>query len=167
MNGQLPEGVCGRVLARHTRPDSNEPVPTECSGELLFANGVSASFYCSFRTINQQWAHVSGTNGYLQVNDFVVPFYGNESTFDFNSPSLSIRGCDFNMESHPRHYAVPAYSNGETDSQETNMIRTFSDLVISGRRDPAWGELALKTQKILDACLLSARQDGKLVSLQH
>ena len=29
--------------------------------------GVSAAFYCSFRTETQQWAYVGGTKGYLHV----------------------------------------------------------------------------------------------------
>ena len=35
--------------------------------------GVSASFYCSFNTELQQWAHVSGTKGSISVRDFVLP----------------------------------------------------------------------------------------------
>jgi putative Ig domain-containing protein len=54
MNERLPELVSGRILAEHVRKKGDTPVPVEFSGELLFAGGVSASFYCSFRTANQQ-----------------------------------------------------------------------------------------------------------------
>lgn len=68
MNWEMPEEVTGRILSRQGA------VPTEFSGELFFKSGVSASFYCSFITENQEWAIVSGTRGYLEVRDFVLPF---------------------------------------------------------------------------------------------
>jgi predicted dehydrogenase len=74
-----------------------------------------------------------------------------------------VRGCSYHAESHPRRHAVAESSDGAPDAQETNMIRTFSDLVLSGKPDPAWGEIALKTQLVLDACLRSARDGGRLV----
>ncbi len=165
MKDQLPERVTGRLLAQQARTDGGPPVPTEFSGDMLFAGGASASFYCSFRTENQQWANVSGTKGHLLVSDFVVPFYGSESAFETNTPVLQVRGCDFNMTAHPRRHAVHEYSNGTPDAQETNMIRTFSQIVTSGKLEPAWGDIALKTQQVLDACLQSAREGGTLVAV--
>jgi predicted dehydrogenase len=188
---QLPQQVTGRLLGQYGRPPAaddlpdleltaatgragsggrrssggGDPVPIEFSGELFFAGGVSASFYCSFRTANQQWANVSGMEGYVQVEDFVVPFYGCEAAFEVNKAVLRIQGCDFNLEKHPRRFAVQEYSNSTANSQETNMIRTFAHIVVSGQLDPRWGELALKTQQVVDACLRSAREDGKLVAV--
>jgi len=164
MNQQLPERVTGRILDEHARGDGGAPVPVEFCGELLFAGGVSASFYCSFRAENHQWASVSGTQGYLTVPDFVVPFFGCEVGFEVNCPMFRVRGCDFNMESHPRRFAVHEYSSGVPDSQEANMIRTFARIVTSGQLEPQWGEIALKTQQVLDACLRSAREEGRLVN---
>ena len=165
MNERLPQRVTGHIHARHARADGGPPVPVEFSGELFFAGGVSASFYCSFLTENQQWAHVSGTSGSVHVPDFVLPFFGCESAFEANRPVFNVRGCSFHMESHARRHAVAEYSDGTTDAQETNMIRTFSDRVLSGKLDPAWGEIALKTQLVLDACLRSARDGSRLVPL--
>jgi hypothetical protein len=42
------------------------------------------------------------------------------------------------------------------------MIRTFSDLALSGKPEPSWGRIALQTQQVLDACLLSARNEGRV-----
>jgi predicted dehydrogenase len=161
MNGQLPERVSGRILTQHGRTDSTQPVPIEFSGELFFPGNTSASFYCSFRAENQQWANISGTQGYVQVPDFVIPFFGCESAFEVNTAVFRVDGCDFRMESHPRRFAVHEYSSGTENAQETNMFRTFSRIVISGQLEPSWGEIALKTQQVLDACLQSAREDGK------
>jgi predicted dehydrogenase len=163
MKEQLPERVSGRVLARHDRGDGQPPVPTDFSGELFFPGGTSAAYHCSFLVQNQQWANLSGTRGSLLVRDFVLPFFGCESSFEVNNPVFRARGCEFNMEEHVRRFAVHEYSNGTPDAQETNMIRTFARIVTSGQLDPTWGDLALKTQQVLDACLLSAREDGKTV----
>ncbi len=158
---ELPEKVTGRILAQHGSP----PVPIEFAGELLYEGGVSAAFFCSFLAENQQWGVVSGTTGYFQIRDFVLPFYGSEAGLELNSPVFHVNGCDFNMEDHPRRFAVHEYSNGAPDSQETNMIRTFANIVLSGKPDPLWGEIALKTQRVVDACLQSAKEDGKPVAL--
>lgn len=162
MKYQMPERVSGRML--HEHGSGAKPVPVEFSGDLFFPGGASASFYCSFRTENQQWAHVSGTKGSISLGDFVLPFYGAESTFEVNQPFFRVSGCTFNMESHPKRYAVREYSEGVPGAQEVNMIRTFSELATSGKLDPAWGDIALKTQLVLDACLKSAQNNGNLIS---
>jgi predicted dehydrogenase len=133
MNEQLPQSVTGRVLAERARPAGGSPVPVEFSGEMLYAGGASASFFCSFRAENQQWAVVSGTHGYLVVPDFVLPFYGSEVGFEVNRPVFRIQGCDFNMEGHSRRFSVHEYSNSTADSQEANMFRTFSRIAVSGQ----------------------------------
>ncbi len=164
LNQQMPERVTGHILAERARDDGGAAVPVEFCGELFYPGGVSASFYCSFRAENHQWAVVSGTEGYLTVPDFVLPFFGSEVGFEVNRPVFRARGCEFNMESHPRRFAAHEYSNGTADAQEANMIRTFARLVASGRLEPQCGEMALKTQQVVDACLRSARADGQPVA---
>ena len=70
------------------------------------------------------------------------------------------------MEKHATRFAVHEYSDGATDSQETNMIRTFAGLITSGTLDPTWPDIALKTQVVLDACLRSAREAGNMVPVE-
>jgi len=165
MNWQLPEKVCGHMLAEHGRPDSPEPVPTDFSAELFYHGGVSASFYCSFLAGIQQWANVGGTKGCLHVPDFVLPHSGSELAFQVSNPVFSITGCDFNMEEHKRQFAVREHSNSAANAQETNMFRRFADLALLGKPDFFWGEIAWKTQQVLDACLESARSEGRMVEL--
>ena len=164
MKYQLPERVSGRILAQHGR-DSGGAVPVDFSGELFFPGGVSASFYCSFQTETQQWANVAGTRGQINLADFVVPFFGSETEFEVSKTQLRKLGCHFNMENHAVRFAVHEYSNGTPDAQETNMVRSFSDIVLSEKLEPQWGDIALKTQQVVDACLRSAREDGKLVNV--
>jgi predicted dehydrogenase len=161
----LPTTVTGRILSQHGRADSPEAVPTEFSGELHFGNGVSAGFYNSFLTQHQQWANVSGSKGYVELNDFVLPWYGAESAFRSENSEFEIEGCEFRMARRSRTHAVAEFSNSHSTSQETRLFRTFGELVLSGRRDPHWPEIALKTQQVMDACLASARQGGQPMSL--
>jgi predicted dehydrogenase len=134
------------------------------SGELRFRGGVSASFYCSFRTANEQWASVSGTNGLLQVSDFVLPFFGDETRFDVTQSVLEVDGCRFDLQRRRRRVGVAEYGNGHPTAQEACMFREFSRLVTTRTRDPHWGEVALKTQILVDACRESAAR-GREVEL--
>jgi predicted dehydrogenase len=59
MHWQMPLRVRGSVLSGGDGP------PKDFSGEMVFAGGVSAAFYCSFGASFQQWAHVSGSRGYV------------------------------------------------------------------------------------------------------
>lgn len=161
MRWALPTHVSGRMLERIQRPGSDRAVPLEFSAELFFP-GVTASFYCSFRTHHQEWANVSGTKGYLYVQDFVLPFFGAETRFEINNAEFIEDGCDFSMEKRARSFAVNEYSNSGTTAQETNLIREFSRLALSGTPDEFWPEVSLKTQRVMDACMESALNDGRM-----
>jgi len=165
MGYERPVRVAARTLAEAGRPDSPAAVPTEMSGELFFRRGVSASFYCSFRTENQQWAYVSGTKGLLHVPDFVLPFFGDETRFEVTRSVFETRGCDFDMQRRTRGIAVPEYASHHPSAQEVELFRAFSTLVATGRREPRWGEIALATQLVVDACVRSARE-GRDVTLE-
>ena len=164
MQAQMPKQVTGRILSDHHHPDSPQPVPMEFSAEMLFDGGVSASFYCSFRTEHQQFAHVSGSKGNIMVPDFVLPYYSNRLGFQVNNAEFHLFGCDFVMEKHLREVSVPEYGNSAEFAQETNMIRRFSEIATSGKLDPTWPDFSLKTQKVMDACLESARDGNKPVT---
>ena len=165
VNYQMPKQVIGRMLTQQKRADSPDAVPMEFSGELLFDDGVSAGFYNSFLTEHQQLVHISGSKGNIQLHDFVLPYFGNELTFEVNNAVFSVTGCDFVMERHSQQHVVAEYSNNAADSQETMLFRKFNEIVMSGTVDPFWPEVSLKTQLILDACLESARQGSIPVEL--
>lgn len=165
MNYQLPRQVSGRMQSAIHDPASSAAVPTEFSGELLFEGGVSASFFCSFLAEHAQWANISGTKGYLHLRDFVLPFFGPEADYSLTQARFDVRGCQFNMNDHTRRVAVAEYSNNAPDSQETNLFRHFAALGLGGTPEPLWGEIALKTQRVLDACLQSSKKQGALVEV--
>lgn len=165
MQGQMPIEVRARTLTQLQGLNSPQSVPGELSGELLFADGVTASFYNSFLTENQQWFHASGTKGYLRVDDFVLPYHGPEVAVLTGQDVFAVDNCSFHMQHHLRRHAINEVDAGHASSQEVRMFRHFSDLVLSGQREAAWPNWTLQTQRVLDACFQSAQQDGAPVRL--
>ncbi|MFT5528340.1 MAG: putative dehydrogenase [Pirellulaceae bacterium] len=165
MNWKKPTSVTGRILTEHKRDDSPKPVPIEMSAEMFFPGGVSSSMYCSFITENQQWAVVGGDKGFLNITDFVLPYFGSTLKFHVSRAKFNINICDFNMEKRVQTFAVDEYANSTACAQETNMIRKFSDIALSGKLEPFWPEVALDTQLIMDATIESAHNNGAEVEL--
>lgn len=152
LHGQMPQTVRARSLQT-----TANGVPTEFSAELDFEGGTTASFYCSFHTETQQWAHFSGEKGYVFLDDFVLPWFGTASRWSTHQAQVIAEGCFLRMENHERYHAVDEIATAGKTSQETNMFRTFSNNVLTNQPDDYWPEIALKTQLVLEACLLSAR----------
>lgn len=147
----MPTRVVGRTLSTLQGEGSDTKVPGEFSAELDFPNGSTASFYCSFVTQNQQWAHISGTEGYAYLDDFVLPFFGSEVSYYVCQPRFDVRGCSFHMQQHKQRIAVEEYDSGHAPAQEINMIETFQSIVASKTLDPSWGDICLKTQRVMDS----------------
>ncbi|MDB4413039.1 Gfo/Idh/MocA family oxidoreductase [Pirellulaceae bacterium] len=156
MNYEMPTKVIGRMISEHKRDDSPNPVPMEFSLDLFFANNVTANFYSSFITEHQQSCTVAGTQGYMRIDDFVLPFFGNGLHYDVFNSNFVVDRCDFTMERHTSSHSVHEYGNNHANAQETLLFQDFSQLVIDKQLDPSWPEASLKTQKIMDAALESA-----------
>ena len=165
LNYQMPARVEATVLTERHRQGSPSAVPIEFSAELFFGDGVSASFYCSFITENQQWANISGTKGYLHVNDFVLPYKGDEATFEVSNADFVMNQCDFEMLNHRRTETVQEAGNSALNSEETNVFRNFNELVLGGTPDQKWAEISLKTQQVMDQCLMVAREKSAVTSI--
>ncbi|MEO0445050.1 MAG: Gfo/Idh/MocA family oxidoreductase [Verrucomicrobiota bacterium] len=160
-----PVEVRARFLQQFGRGDSPEPVPLELSAELTFRNGVTAGFFNSFRTQNQQQVTFSGSEGYLHLSDFVLPFYDSELSFERTRSDFEVNGCQFNMARGRRKDTIAEYSNNHPAAQETRLFACFSELVLEGKVDPHWPDIALKTQRVMDACYASARNEGQPIHL--
>ena len=165
MQGEMPIEVRARTHTHLQGRNSPHSVPGELSGELLFAEGITAGFYNSFITQNQQWFHASGSKGYLRVDDFVLPYHGPEVDVLTGQDDFAVENCSFHMQNHVRRHAVNEVDAGHATSQEVRMFRHFSDLVLSDQREATWPTWTLQTQRVLDACYLSAQQDGAAVLL--
>lgn len=152
----MPTRVSGRILSTLQGAKSEDQVPAEFSAELDFADGSTASFYCSFLTENQQWVHVSGTKGYARLDDFVLPFFGSEVAYEVSQPFFNVQGCSFHMQQHTTRQSVREYDSGFSPAQEINMFETFQKIVETKQLDPAWGDICLKTQQVMNQLLQSA-----------
>ncbi len=156
MNWQTPLRVSGQSLAHQGRTES-ERVPIDFSGELLFNDGVSAGFYCSFTSSLQQWAKVSGDRGHLELSDFVLPEHGD--TTEFFVCTNDTKPVDLSSEirvDRPR-FTINELSENDPTAQESAMIRAFAAQIRSGILNEAWPEQSLKTQRVLNRCYESAK----------
>jgi predicted dehydrogenase len=165
VRGQLPERVTARCLDQAVSPGAPAPVPAEVSVELVFPGGLTASFHCSFRCGMQQWAHIAGTHGSIYLPDYVLPFAGESLGFEVSHAEFVVKGCEFRMEPNIQRHEVEEASHGRENAPETNLFRTFSQQALCGKPDPFWPEIALKTQRVLDACMESVRRDATPVSV--
>jgi len=158
MDWEMPMGIRARVLSESDARSGSDPVITEFSSELVFPRGVSASFYCSFVSENQQWANITGTRGYIQMDDFVLPIVGNQAAFQVHKYEFNVKGCDFRMESNVQRITVPEHSHGHPTAQETNLFRNFAEQVLSWKLNEQWPEEALKTQTVMCECIKGAER---------
>lgn len=148
---EMPTRIAGRTISKLKGDGSDNEVPGEFSADLDFANGSTASFYCSFVTRDQQWAHISGTAGSAKLDDFVLPFFGSEVSFETSQPQFDVNGCSFHMKNRVEKHRVYEYDSGFAPAQEINMFERFQKIVESKTLEPSWGEICLKTQRVMDA----------------
>jgi predicted dehydrogenase len=165
MNEAAPVRVTGRIHSQTAPSDGSAPVPLAFSGTLEFEGGVNASFHCSFDAAHAQWAIVSGEKGLVRLDDFVLPFAGNETRYTLTRAEFAVNGCRADMRSGTQNALVGEPPNNAPGSQESALFADFSALVLSGQIDPSWGQISLLTQRVLDACLRSATADGVAVQL--
>ncbi len=165
MHYAVPTQVTGRIHAEMQQEPEALPVPMAFSGTLSFASGASASFYCSFTAANAQWAIVSGDKGLLQVSDFVLPFSGAQTKFSLTRSEFVLDRCQFDMHEGREIEALDEPSSNAPGSQEAGMFHAFSKLVLAGEINMHWPKISLLTQRVLDACLQSARDGSKVVKI--
>ena len=154
MGGRMPVEASGRILLERAG------VPLEFAGQMRFADGACAGFYCSFTGALQQWATVSGTAGALRMDDFIHPAAADRAALVVNAvPEWVVNG---------RRGVGAGEAGGEGGggpraegplSQQAQMFRTFADCVEAGAAvGNPWPDWALRTQRVMDACLASARR---------
>jgi predicted dehydrogenase len=165
MNYEAPVKVTGCIHAETQQTAEAPPVPLEFSGTLTFEGGAAASFYCSFTAANAQWAVVSGDQGVLQLSDFVLPFSGAETKFSVLKSDFITDCCQFDMHEGRQTRSLDEASSNAPGSQEASLFQMFSALVLSGEVEAHWPEITLLTQRVLDACLSSARQGSVAVGM--
>ena len=62
-----------------------------------------------------------------------------------------------NVLPNARRVTVAEHGKAIATAQDAKMFRNFANQVFSGKLNADWPRWALKTQKVMDACLESAR----------
>ncbi|KAL6509817.1 hypothetical protein OROGR_022305 [Orobanche gracilis] len=143
---QLPKTVTALRDAEFNKAG----VIISCGASLLFNDGKVATFYCSFLGNLTMEISVLGTNGYLRVHDFVIPFEENVGPFYVNA-NTKFAELSIGIEPKPTEQLVT------TDlPQESLMVKEFSSLVAKirengSRSEKKWPTISRKTQVVVDA----------------
>lgn len=158
LNHELPTQV--RCQTLESFGQTNVQVPMAFLAELEYDRQFSAGFYCSFEAHNQQWMIISGTKGYIRLNDFVLPFVGDQTRIEVVKSDFEVDKCRFEMFENADLHEIQESASNQPDAQEVNLFRRFSDIVLTGNIETEWFDYAQQTQSVMDACLLSAKQNA-------
>jgi predicted dehydrogenase len=149
---EMPESV----VAHHGAVFNQEGVPTAMSGSLLFSGGRRGIFTCSFDCALTQRLQITGTDGTIVVDDYVIP--KNDKKVDFVvSQNHSLGKYDLADVTEREIVVVENFL-----PQEALMWETFAKCVQNIKRNGQeqinheWSTLAEKTQKIVSAIMKSA-----------
>jgi hypothetical protein len=99
---------------------------------------------------------VSGQKGRLRLPYFVHPFNTYEPQFEVNEKFTAFAG---EAQCPP---GVDPAEFGHATAQDARMWRAFANQIFSGKLNEEWPMWSVRTQKVLDACLESARQNATL-----
>eukprot|EP01100_Stratorugosa_tubuloviscum_P006002 TRINITY_DN2620_c0_g1_i2.p1 TRINITY_DN2620_c0_g1~~TRINITY_DN2620_c0_g1_i2.p1 ORF type:complete len:339 (-),score=177.07 TRINITY_DN2620_c0_g1_i2:95-1111(-) len=115
------------------------------TGVIFYSGGRSCSFECSFLIGEYQAFEICGSEAILRCEDFVWPF--GEKREDYVSQ----------FEIHFPLGKTEVIKIDRPIKHEEELIRDFSAIVLSGKRETNWEELTLLNQTILNALLESAK----------
>ncbi|MEM6981275.1 MAG: Gfo/Idh/MocA family oxidoreductase, partial [Planctomycetota bacterium] len=167
-NGQMPSSVSGETvwsIEKQSADGIMRDVPGEFRGEMRFNDGLTAGLFCSFRCVNQQTAMLTGSQGYVTLDDFVLPFVGAESQFQLHRHELQISGGRWNYGRHSQTFSVAEHASDQPDSQEVAMVRTIASWALGAAIDQRAADRALQTQRILDAMRQSDVSGGRFIPI--
>lgn len=143
---QLPETATAHRGAKM----NSEGVITGCGATFVWKDGRVATFRCSFHSQMIMRLTVSGTNGVLDVDDFVIPRREDGASFQFFTD-----GAFEDMQTTFVHKIVTEEVKTSLP-QEALMVHQLASLVRairsgSGKPDPKWPTITRKTQQMLNA----------------
>eukprot|EP00262_Sarcandra_glabra_P013012 TRINITY_DN349_c0_g1_i2.p1 TRINITY_DN349_c0_g1~~TRINITY_DN349_c0_g1_i2.p1 ORF type:complete len:359 (-),score=14.57 TRINITY_DN349_c0_g1_i2:53-1129(-) len=159
-NYQLPKTIT--ALPAINRNDAG--VILACSASLHFEDGNVATFHCSFLSNVSMDLAIYATIGTLHLEDFIIPYEENSSSFAFSS------GAHF-IELHRGWNSKPELVHVASQlPQEALMVQEFSRMVKSIRDsgcspDRKWPDISRKNQLVLDAVKKSIELGFKPVNL--
>lgn len=160
-NYELPSSVqC--IIHR----SSEDGVPFQASGTMTWGSddddkglpvaARSATFVCSFLHTECQSATVIGEEGFIEMEDFVIPLRPDVGKF-----------------TKVTHRWGPQAQRIQADRVEVECVgdqtmamwEAFHAIAKDPTQRAFWMEVALKTQMVIDALMESAREGGKTIAL--
>lgn len=126
--------------------DARFGVDVTTAGMLEFSDRRLGVMSCSFRTGDEGWYMVAGSNGTIQVPNAIIPGYGPRLA----ETSLII--IDPHRRRHEEHFA-PA-------NHYRLMAEAFASAVLTGAPVPLPPQDAIMNMRVLDAIVRSAARDG-------
>jgi predicted dehydrogenase len=141
---------------------TSEGVPLEAAFTLYFSNGKLATGDCGFLTSFRQIAEISGTQGNIRLNDFVLPHNGYK--------------CEFTATTQPGLQSFDRFNTSNVtvvevrdSNQEVEMWRKMGTLINNikngGSPDPFYPQVMLQAQAVMDAMMESISLHGKRVKV--
>ncbi|KAG8383682.1 hypothetical protein BUALT_Bualt04G0039200 [Buddleja alternifolia] len=161
MNQKLPT----TVTALPTTQRNSSGVILSCSASLYWDEEQTiATFYCSFISHETMDLAVSGSNGSLHFEDFIIPYEENSAAFSFTSGAKFV-DLHIGWNVKPKEVEVPTQL-----PQEAMMIQEFSRLVkgirdVGVQPDTTWAQTSRTTQQVLDAVKISIDNGYKVVEM--
>uniref|UniRef100_A0A5B7BR82 Gfo/Idh/MocA-like oxidoreductase C-terminal domain-containing protein n=1 Tax=Davidia involucrata TaxID=16924 RepID=A0A5B7BR82_DAVIN len=161
MNHQLPT----TVTALPAIAQNSAGVILSCSASLNWDREETiVTFQCSFLSHETMDLAISGSNGSLHLEDFIIPYQENSASFDFTSGAKFV---DLHIGWNVKPEKVQVASELP---QEAMMVQEFARLVKGIRNsgcnpDDKWPKTSRMTQLVLDAVKKSINLGFKPVSL--
>ncbi|KAJ4950414.1 hypothetical protein NE237_027246 [Protea cynaroides] len=135
-----------------------------CGGFLLWEDGKTSTFHCSFLANMATDITAIGTKGTLHVHDFIIP--QDEKIAPFSTISqTAFKPLFIGWDPLPEQHVVPV-----DIPQESYMVTEFSRLVKSikegSKPEKKWPIVTRKTQVIVDAIVESIRKGFVQVQIE-
>ncbi|KAL6641188.1 hypothetical protein ACP70R_019369 [Stipagrostis hirtigluma subsp. patula] len=152
------------VIAKRDPVKNPASVLLACGATMHWADGKIATFHCSFLTNLTMDITLLGTNGSLNVTDFVIPYEENSAEFSVSSkPSFAKLSLGWGPPPS-KHVVATALP------QEALMVQEFSRLVrnirdAGGKPEGRWPAITRKTQVVLDAVKASIDKGSEPVEV--
>lgn len=158
MDWELPAYVTGTCLGR-----SSEGVPTDVIAQLVWQDGRSAHFDCSFHTAFRQYCEVGGERGSLKLDDFVI----SRTHASVEYSVVTNPGLD---DTHSNVLGEKSVKEIRGCNQEAQMWTAFGREVVACKYGgqavhPYHPKAALLTQAVTDAVYASCQAEGKQVKV--
>lgn len=155
-----PLSVTARKIRDASEFGGDDGVPVDMSVTVYYDEAKTRvlEFHCSFCHPYRQWVEVVGSQRTLRLKDFVI--------------ASRPHAAEFTIEHNAGVMELDCYVQTVEDvittfdcTQELEMIKRFSSIILSGQREAFWPRVALLTQLVTDGALRSANEGGKEVAI--